>query len=38
VVDVLGRDGRYIGFAPPGTSADRLIALLRPYLAVPAQS
>jgi hypothetical protein len=22
----------------PGTSANRLIALLRPYLAVPAQS
>lgn len=37
-VYVVGRDGKYLGFAPPGTSPDRLIALLRPYLAAPAQS
>jgi cytochrome oxidase Cu insertion factor (SCO1/SenC/PrrC family) len=37
-VYVVGRDGKYLGFAPPGTSADRLIALLRPYLTAPAQS
>jgi hypothetical protein len=35
---VVGQDGKYLGFAPSGTSADRLIALLRPYLAAPAQS
>jgi cytochrome oxidase Cu insertion factor (SCO1/SenC/PrrC family) len=38
VVYVVGRDGKYLGFAPPGTSADRLIEVLRPYLAVSAQS
>jgi cytochrome oxidase Cu insertion factor (SCO1/SenC/PrrC family) len=30
---VVGPDGRYIGFAPPGTPADRLIAILKPHLA-----
>ena len=30
---LVGRDGRYIGFFPPGTSADRLIEIIRPHLA-----
>ena len=38
VVYVVGRDGRYLGFAPPGTSAERLMTLLRPHLAAPPQS
>jgi cytochrome oxidase Cu insertion factor (SCO1/SenC/PrrC family) len=33
----VGRDGRYLGFAPPGSSAERLEALLRPLLAPEAQ-
>jgi cytochrome oxidase Cu insertion factor (SCO1/SenC/PrrC family) len=31
---LVGRDGKYLGFFPPGTSADRLIDGMRPYLAV----
>ena len=38
VVYVVGRDGRYLGFAPPGTSAERLMTLLRPHLAATPQS
>ena len=30
---LVGRDGQYIGFFPPGTSADRLLEIIRPYLA-----
>ena len=33
-VFLVGRDGKYLGFFPPGTSADRLIDGLRPHLAV----
>ena len=29
---LVGRDGQYIGFFPPGTSADRLLEIIRPYL------
>jgi cytochrome oxidase Cu insertion factor (SCO1/SenC/PrrC family) len=30
---LVGRDGQYIGFFPPGTSANRLLEIIRPYLA-----
>jgi protein SCO1 len=33
-VFLVGRDGKYLGFFPPGTSADRMIDALRPQLAV----
>jgi len=26
LVYVVGRDGKYVGFFPPGTSADRIVA------------
>ena len=29
----MGRDGRYLGFFPPGTSADRMVEIIRPQLA-----
>jgi cytochrome oxidase Cu insertion factor (SCO1/SenC/PrrC family) len=29
---LVGQDGQYIGFFPPGTSADRLIEIIRPHL------
>jgi cytochrome oxidase Cu insertion factor (SCO1/SenC/PrrC family) len=32
-VYLMGRDGEYLGFFPPGTSAERLAAALRPSLA-----
>lgn len=31
---LVGRDGKYLGFFPPGTPADRLIDAIRPYLAI----
>jgi protein SCO1/2 len=30
---LVGRDGQYMGFFPPGTSAERLLEIIRPYLA-----
>lgn len=30
---VMGRDGRYIGFFPPGTAAGRMVEVLRRHLA-----
>ena len=33
-VFLIGRDGKYLGFFPPGTSADRMIDSLRPQLAI----
>lgn len=33
-VFLVGRDGKYLGFFPPGTSADRMIESLRPQLAI----
>lgn len=30
---LVGRDDKYMGFFPPGTSADRLLEIIRPYLA-----
>jgi cytochrome oxidase Cu insertion factor (SCO1/SenC/PrrC family) len=36
-VFLVGRDGKYIGFFPPGTSADRMFDSLRQQLAVTQQ-
>lgn len=33
---LMDRDGNYLGFFPPGTSADRMVEIIRPRLAVPA--
>jgi cytochrome oxidase Cu insertion factor (SCO1/SenC/PrrC family) len=33
-VFLVGSDGKYIGFLPPGTPADRMIDAIRPHLAV----
>jgi protein SCO1/2 len=30
---LMDRDGGYLGFFPPGTSADRMIEIIRPHLA-----
>jgi protein SCO1/2 len=30
---LMGRDGEYLGFFPPGTSAERLVEVIRPRLA-----
>jgi protein SCO1/2 len=30
---LIGRDGRYLGFMPPQTAPDRLVEILRKYLA-----
>ena len=32
-VYVMGRDGKYLGYFPPGTSAQRMLEVLRPHLA-----
>jgi protein SCO1/2 len=32
-VYLMDRDGRYLGFFPPGTSAERMIAGMKPHLA-----
>jgi protein SCO1/2 len=37
LVFVIGSDGRYIGYFPPGTSTDRMVEVLRPQLAALAQ-
>jgi cytochrome oxidase Cu insertion factor (SCO1/SenC/PrrC family) len=37
VVYLVGSDGKYIGFFPPGTPTDRMVAVLRPKLAALAQ-
>lgn len=29
---LIGRDGRYLGFLPPGTPAERIAATIRPHL------
>lgn len=33
-VFLIGRDGDYLGYFPPGTPADRLLEGIRPYLAI----
>jgi cytochrome oxidase Cu insertion factor (SCO1/SenC/PrrC family) len=30
---LMDRDGRYLGFFPPGTPADRMAAIIKPHLA-----
>jgi len=32
---LMDRDGHYLGFFPPGTSADRMVEIIRPRLAEP---
>jgi len=34
---LMDRDGNYLGFFPPGTSADRMVEIIKPRLAEPAQ-
>jgi protein SCO1/2 len=29
---IVGRDGRYVGFLPPGSNAERIVAALQPLL------
>jgi protein SCO1/2 len=31
-VYLIGRDGGYLGFFPPGTSAERMVEIIRPHL------
>ncbi|WP_408594298.1 SCO family protein [Limnohabitans sp.] len=31
---VMGSDGRYLGFLPPGTDAQRIVDVVRPFLSV----
>jgi cytochrome oxidase Cu insertion factor (SCO1/SenC/PrrC family) len=33
---LVGRDGKYLGFFPPGTPADRMAATIRPHLTAAA--
>ena len=33
VIYLMGRDGKYLGFIPPQTAPDRLVEVLRSYLA-----
>jgi cytochrome oxidase Cu insertion factor (SCO1/SenC/PrrC family) len=32
-VFLVGNDGKYLGFLPPGTPADRMVEAIRPYVA-----
>jgi protein SCO1/2 len=32
-VYLMGRDGKYLGFIPPGTSAERIATAIKPHLA-----
>ena len=34
-VYLMDRSGRYLGFFPPGTSAERMLTIIRPHLARP---
>ena len=34
---LMDRDGKYLGFFPPGTSAERMVEIIRPRLAEPAR-
>ncbi|MEA2866552.1 MAG: hypothetical protein QOE39_1267 [Bradyrhizobium sp.] len=34
---LMDRDGNYLGFFPPGTTADRMVEIIRPRLAEPAR-
>jgi protein SCO1/2 len=35
---LLDRDGKYLGFFPPGTSADRMLDIIRPHLTAISRS
>ncbi len=32
---LMSREGKYLGFFPPGTSAERMVQVIRPYLKAP---
>ncbi|QOZ72176.1 protein SCO1/2 [Bradyrhizobium arachidis] len=34
---LMDRDGKYLGFFPPGTSAERMVEIIRPRLAAPSR-
>jgi protein SCO1/2 len=34
---LIDRDGNYLGFFPPGTSADRMVEIIRPHLGEAAR-
>src|SRR4051812_26647227 len=34
---LMDRDGNYLGFFPPGTTAERMVEIIRPRLAEPAR-
>jgi len=34
---LMDRDGKYLGFFPPGTSAERMVEVIRPRLAAPSR-
>lgn len=34
---LMDRDGKYLGFFPPGTSPERMVEIIRPRLNAPAQ-
>jgi cytochrome oxidase Cu insertion factor (SCO1/SenC/PrrC family) len=34
---LMDRDGKYLGFFPPGTSAEKMVEMIRPHLAGSAQ-
>jgi protein SCO1/2 len=34
---LMDREGNYLGFFPPGTSADRMVEIIRPHLGAPAR-
>jgi protein SCO1/2 len=34
-VYLMDRNGKYLGFFPPGTSADRMVEMIRPHLGEP---
>ena len=37
LIYLMDRDGNYLGFFPPGTSADRMVEIIRPRLVAPAR-
>jgi protein SCO1/2 len=37
-VFLVGKNGEYLGFLPPGTPADRMIEAVRPYVAALSRS
>ena len=37
-VFMVGKDGKYLGFLPPGTPADRMVETIRPYVTTLARN